>query len=118
MAKIELFRGDARTLPPVKILRSMWTPGGHLFFGAKSTPDDDITDANAILKKTLDDTHIDSVNSDATYVAYTIALLPADTTVAAGFYIGEFQFVDANGNPTTFTQVAVEITADINRRVT
>ncbi len=118
MAKIELFRGDARTLPPVKVLRSLWTSGGHLFFGAKLIPDADTTDAQAILKKKLDDTNIDSGNSDATYVAYTVSLTASDTTVAPGTYIGEFQFVDSNGLPTTFTQVPVVITADINRRVT
>ena len=92
-----------------------WIPGSTILFGAKVSVDDDITDASAVMKKKFTDDDIDS--TDAEYVYYTLKIDPDETTVEPRNYIGEFQFVDPDGRPTTYEQFDISVIADINRRV-
>lgn len=122
LAKVIIFRGDAKTWP-VRMSEDSWTPGGKLFFAAKKTVDDDVTDASAVIKKTMTDSDIVNSSSElyiAGYVTYEMDLTggtDGDTDVAPDSYIAEFQFVDSLGEPSTGTQFLLIVKGDINRRV-
>lgn len=108
MAKIEFKKGDGVThyfSMPV----DSWSAGGSLFFCAKTIPDNDVTDAAAVMDVEFDDTAIvDSSHPEyeADYVTYELDFDPADTdliTFTDGSkkkkYLGEFEFVPASGDP-------------------
>jgi hypothetical protein len=116
MAKsLKMFRGDAKSIT-VKIPIDQWTPGGSLFFAAKKVIDNDLVDSSAKMKKTINDTNI--VSTTTTDKVYGLSLSGTDTNIDPGEYIGEFQFVDSLGQPTTFQQFTIEVSGDVNRRTT
>lgn len=120
MALNGIFRGDSDTWT-LSVPLTLWSAGGKFFFALKSKGDVatvDLTDANAVVKKTYDDTYITSTT--ATDKVYTLSLLPTDTQgKEAGKYIGEFQWVSSDGNTVkTFSQFKYKLQADVNQRVT
>lgn len=115
MALLELYRGDAKTYP-AKVPTSIWTAGGKLMFAVKAAVDNVSDDTSAIIKKTLTDADITA--SDSKYKIYTLVLTSTDTDKNPGDYTGEFQYVDASGNATTYQQFTFRIAGDINRRTT
>lgn len=119
MASTGIYRGDSDTFT-LSIPLTIWSPGGKFFFALKNKGDIatvDLTDSNAILKKTYDDSFITATTSTDT--VYTLKLLPADTQgKTPGKFIAEFQWVSADGTMVkTFAQFKYEIKADINQRV-
>lgn len=115
MAKsLKMFRGDAKSIT-VNIPIDEWTPGGSIFFAAKKVIDNDLVDSSAKMKKSMNDTNITSTTS--VNKVYTLSLEKTDTNALdPGDYIGEFQFVDSVGRPTTFSQFTIEVLGDVNRR--
>lgn len=124
---IEFKKGDATTHYFQMPLDS-WTPGGSLFFTAKTKPDDDVTDAAAVIDASFGDAAIvDSSHEeyDAEFVTYELGFVPGDivnVSFADGSkkrsYMGEFQFVPTTGLPETFPGddfIDVVIYADIKR---
>lgn len=123
-------RGDGLT-HYFQIPISSWSAGGKLFFAAKPTVDDDITDAAAVIDKEFTDSDIvDSSHEmyDADYTTYELSFIPGDiVSITFGTdkrkkYLGEFQFVPVSGVPETFPgdddYIDVIIYADIKRGTT
>jgi hypothetical protein len=123
--KIEFKKGDGAT-HYCKIPAANWSAGGKLFFAAKALPDNDASDAEAVINKTF----TDSVVSDETiggvaYKTYTLAFVGADTGSIdmqgkkKRKFLGEFQFVPASGQPVSFPAdddfIDVIVYADIKR---
>ena len=124
---IEFKKGDANThyfQMPV----DSWTPGGSLWFAAKTKPDDDPTDALAVIDKSFDDTAIVGLSHemyDEQFVTYECEFLPADivnVSFADGSkkrtYMAEFQYVPVTGLPESFPGdefIDAIIYADIKR---
>ncbi len=118
-------KGDYVTGNYFKLPIDNYTPGGTLFFAAKPMPDNDATDAAAVIDKSFDDS---SVTIDATYATWDLIFEP-DDVVGVSFasgekvkkYLGEFQFVDSGGHPSSFPAgddyIQVNIYADIKRGV-
>ena len=105
---INFVRGDAIT-HTFNIPTSAWSSGGKLFFVAKPAIDDDNTDAAAVIKKSwTDGSTSDVVIGGVAYKQYACAFVPADTNsipsngAQNADYLGEFQWVNAAGVPTTF----------------
>jgi hypothetical protein len=126
--QMEFKKGDGQT-HYFSLPEESWTPGGTLWFAAKPIPDNDATDAAAVIDKSFDDTTI--VDSDheeyaAGFVTYQLEFLPGDIT-GVNFnngessleYLGEFQFVPDTGIPESFPPnneyINVIIYADIKR---
>lgn len=121
---MEFKKGD-RTIHYFKLPIADYSVGGTLFFAAKAGVDNDATDAAAIIDKSFDDTVVDT---DATYATWTLEFDPGDIT-GVNFsngekkktFLGEFQFVDSDGNPNTFPSddnfIEVIVYADIKRGV-
>lgn len=122
---MEFKKGDKVT-HYFKLPIANYSTGGKLFFAAKSAPDNDATDAAAVIDKSFTDS---VVAVDATYATWTLAFVAADI-IGVNFssgekkksYLGEFQFVDASGNVTSFPStddyIEVIIYADIKRKTT
>lgn len=105
---IEFTRGDAIT-HTFSMPADAWSAGGTLFFAAKPAIDDDNTDAAAVIKKSWGDGAVsDVVINGVAYKQYACTFAPADTnsipsnSAQSAQYLGEFQWVDASGVPTTF----------------
>lgn len=104
MARIEFKRGDGAT-HYFKMPSDSWSAGGMLRFAAKPIPDDDSTDAAALINVTFDDT---VVTDDGDYKKYTLDFVASDTdsilTSNAKYIklLGEFQWTPASGDPTTY----------------
>lgn len=124
-ATMRFKKGDGTT-KIVKIPIDAWSSGGTLFFAAKTQPDDDSTDAAAVIKKDFDDSY---VTTDSTWATYTLSFDPADTAnisfsdgSSERTYDGEFQFVPVSGDPVSYPgnddYIEVIVYADINRRTT
>lgn len=104
---------------------SLWSAGGKLFFTAKSVPDADASDGNAVINKTFTDLNV-SVGS--TYARYTCTFAPGDVNVSFSDgskkkkYLGEFQFVPTTNIPQTYPgndkYLEVVVYADIRRGIT
>jgi hypothetical protein len=107
-----------------------WSAGGTLWFAAKALVDNDTTDGAAVINKSFDDTCIvtDPTNENyATgFVTYELEFTPSDivgVTYTDGQkvkkYLGEFQYVDVDGEPQSFPNddsfIEVSIYADIKR---
>lgn len=102
-----------------------YSAGGTLFFAAKEDPDNDVTDAAAVIDVSFTDS---AVTTDATYATWALAFIPANLS-GINFidgekkktYIGEFQFVDSGGIVSTFPSddnfIEVIIYADVKRAV-
>lgn len=130
-AKIEFKKGDGIT-HYFKIPADAWTAGGKLMFAAKIQPDDDATDALAVIDKTFDDSVVTDETIDSVdYKVYTLRFIDTDTADVTfedhskrKTYIGEFQYVPAGetDEPETFPAddnfIQVIVYADIKRKVT
>lgn len=119
MATNTIFRGDSDSWT-MTVPLTLWTAGGKFYFGLKAKGlinAADATDANAVLKKTYDDTYITSTT--ATDKVYTLTLSHADTVdVTPGKYIAEFQWVNSGATVVkTFTQFKYTIKGDVNQRI-
>lgn len=102
-----------------------YTPGGELWFAAKSAVDNDSTDGQAKINKVFTD---DDVELTATQAIWTCVFNPGDI-VGVSFsseedsvdLLGEFQIVPAVGNPKSFPDdnnyIPVIVYADIKRGV-
>lgn len=113
-------RGDTRTLP-IAVPTSVYTTGASIFFTMKKTIDADVTDAQAVVKKTLTDANITSTT--ATLVNYLLTLAPADTTnVNPDSYRAEFEYVSADKTVVItypdpdVSLFFIQITGDVGRR--
>lgn len=108
-----------------------WSAGGSLQFAAKAAIDDDNTDAQAVIKKSFNDTNIVGPSDDMydpAYVTYRLDFLPADITgvtfgnAKSKKYLGEFQYIPTNNLPETFPSeddyIEVVIYADVKRSTT
>lgn len=103
-----------------KLPIASYATGGTLFFAAKSIPDNDNTDSLAVIDKSFTDS---VVTTNATHAIWTMDFDPADITAtftdgsSSKEYKGEFQYVDGDGNPTSFPSdddyINVIIYADI-----
>lgn len=128
---MEFKKGDANT-HYFQMLEDSWNAGSALFFAAKTKPDDDATDAAAVINKEFDDSAIvDSSHEmyEAGWVTYQLDFEPSDITnvsFADGSkkrtYLGEFQYVPTTNLPNTFPGddefIEVIIYADIRRSIT
>lgn len=122
MAKaLSIYRGDYKEYP-VKVPIAKYTAGGTVFFAAKNqdvidTDQADITDSDAVVKVQAGDAQIIETTSE--YVKYNLIFTPAATDQkVAGTYLGEIQYVNAAGRPTTYSpQFTFNLKADVNRRV-
>lgn len=115
-------RGDSRSFP-IAIPITTYSAGASIFFALKTTADNVLDDASAVLKKTLTDVNItstDSVNKN-----YLLNLTPTDTTgITPATYRAELEFVSADKTivisypDPNVTLWEFQITGDINRRTT
>lgn len=86
--------------------------GSTVFFTVKYEIDNDVTDANAIIKETV------TVHTDPTNGITHIPISKSDTDNAAiGVYIGDVQIVDVSNDVSSSQTFPVEITADVTRRI-
>ncbi len=125
---MEFKKGDGAT-HYFRIPEGSYNPGDTLFFAAKEVPDDDNTDAAAVINKSFNDSNI--VNSSheqyaAGYVTWQLDFVASDTS-AVSFsdnsekkeFKGEFQLVPAVGEPSSFPAddqyIEVIVYADIKR---
>jgi hypothetical protein len=105
---IEFTRGDG-VHHKFRIPTANWSAGGKLFFAAKQSIDDDLTDAAASINKSWDDTAVSNVTiGGVAYKEYDCYFPPSATNsiVSNGAsrldLLGEFQWVPAAGDPVTF----------------
>lgn len=121
---MEFKKGDRET-HYFKLPIADYSAGGTLFFAAKEVPDDDVTDAQAVINKPFTDS---VVVLDAVWATWTLVFNAGDITnvsFADGSsqktYEGEFQFVTSGGVPRSFPDnddyIEVIIYADIKRAV-
>lgn len=126
--EIDFTRGDAVT-HTFSIPTSSWSAGGKLIFGAKPVIDDDLTDGAAIIEKSWTDSAVsDVVINGVAYKQYACYFAPSDTNSIASNgaesaqYLGEFQWVNAAGVPTTFPATDPKLTCivyfDVIRKTT
>ena len=123
-------KGDGR-FHYFQIEGDAWSPGGTLFFTAKSKPDDDSADAAAVIDKSFTDSAIVGPGHEeylAGWVTYELEFLPediknvsfADGTTKKTFK-GEYQFILPGTPPNSFpdddSYIEVVIYADIKRGV-
>lgn len=93
--------GDTRSLP-ISIPASIYTTGSTILFGMKLALDSDLTDAKAVVKKTLTDANITS--QTALVVNYLMTLGTADTNqVTANTYYAGFKFVSEDETTTVIS---------------
>lgn len=124
---MEFKKGDAVT-HYFQMPIDSWTAGGKLFFAAKADPDDDNTDALAVIDKPFeDDAVVDSDHEmyDPLFATYELKFDPGDVTVSFSDgakkkkFLGEFQYVPTTGEPETFPGgddfLEVIVYADIKR---
>ena len=114
MAKIEMIRGDTRTITAT-FVDSSGSPldltGGEVFFtvNASSEPSDD---TSAVITK-----DVTSFSAPTTGVA-TITLASTDTnSITPGNYWYDVQFVSSGGVVTSLAKQKFIIKSDITRRV-
>lgn len=113
MAKIEIIRGDTRTITATFVDSSgapLDLTGGKVFFTVNSSnePSDD---SGAVITK-----DVTSFATPTSGVA-TITLASSDTTnVAPGTYWYDLQFVSAGGVVTSLEKAKFVVKADITRR--
>ena len=105
---MDFSRGDAIT-HEFLIPTDAWSSGGTLIFGAKPAIDDDATDAAAVIKEEwTDDVVTDVVVNGVAYKQYACLFPPSATSgilsngAESTDYLGEFKWIDSEGNPTTF----------------
>lgn len=115
--KIEMYRGDYREMV-AKLPIASYTEGGTMYFGAKLkslVSSADATDANAVVLVTATSPTL----VDEEYAHYTLVFEHATTsTKTPGRYIGETQYVDSSGRPTTFSpQVEFILLSDVVQTV-
>lgn len=110
-------RGDGSVVHTFSIPASAWTPGGTLFFGAKSVIDDDVTDAQAVIKQSWGDSAVtDVVINGIAYKQYACNFPSSATSdiqsngASEAQYLGEFEWVSAAGVPTTFPAAPPKLT--------
>lgn len=127
MANImEFVRGDGAN-HTFAMPASSFSAGGHLFFAAKTAPDDDNTDALAfILGDWTDSSVIDVVVAGIAYKKWACHFPPAATNsiVSNGAgsleLLGEFEFVPLAGDPITFPptddKIPVVVYFDLKRK--
>ena len=114
MARIIIIRGDTPTLNftitensnPVSLV------GATLYFTVKRKPDDDETDAKAIISKKVT-SHVDAVGGIT-----KIELTVSDTTKPPRDYRFDVQIKDSSGNITSTEYGLFRVLADITRRTT
>jgi hypothetical protein len=127
-AKFELKKVDGAT-HYAYIPAANWSSGGKLFFAAKEKPDNDGTDALAVINKSFTDSVVtDETVDSVAYKKYTLAFVAADTGSIdmqgkkKRKFLGEFQFVPSGGEPTTWPGddqfLDVIVYADIKRSTT
>lgn len=125
-ATMSFKRGDGRT-HYFQIPVESWSAGGKLFFAAKAQPDDDSTDAQAVINKTFTDDDIvdeSDFQYDPDFVTYALGFIESDTSsvpFASGdteeTFSGEFQYVPDGGQPMSYPDddnyIQVVVYADI-----
>lgn len=121
-------RGDGLT-HYFQVPEDSFVAGAKLFFAAKPQPDDDVTDAAAVIDKEFGDGDIVSPGHEQYlegFVTYELTFEPGDITgVSFGDgsskrkFKGEFQYVPDTGIPTSSPDddnfIDVVIFADIKR---
>lgn len=115
-------KGDHRT-HLFKLPIADYTTGGTLYFAAKEVPDNDVTDAAAVINKSFTDA---DVTTNATHAIWTCAFDPDDIS-GVNFedgedekeFKGEFQWVEDDGTrhsyPDNNSYIQVIVYADIKR---
>jgi len=115
MADLELKRGDDRTIQLTykdSDGNAIDITGYTVFFTVKSAIDNDTTDANAIISKTI------TSHSDPTNGITNIALTASDTNVTPGIYTADIQIKTGGGSISSSDRFSVSITGDVTRRTT
>ena len=112
---LEIIRGDDISLPftykdadGVAIDITGYT----IFFTAKAVIDDDVTDADAVIKKDVT-SHTNPTGGES-----LITLTDADTNVAPQNYLADIQLKDDSGNIASSGQFFLKVIADVTRRIT
>lgn len=124
---MEFKRGDAMS-KGFSIPAANFVPGGTLWFIAKSIPDNDNTDASAVIKKSFDDSVVtDVVRKGVSCKRWQLDFDRSDivnVTFLDGAkklkFLGEFQYVPlGGGSPTSYPAddkfIEVYIYADLMR---
>lgn len=114
--------GDTRSLP-IAVPISIYSAGSTLLFGMKLVLDTDLTDAAAVVKKTLTDSNITSTT--ATTVNYLMELGTTDTnTVTPATYFAGFKMVSEDETTTVISYpdpsvsiFKIQITSPTNNRL-
>lgn len=125
---MEFVRGDGAN-HTFSMPTANWTPGGRLFFAAKTAIDDDNTDAAAVIQGDWDDDATTDVTiGGVAYKRYACYFPPSATNTIlsegaeSAEYLGEYQFVPSGGDPVTFPakdpKIDVILYFDIKRKVT
>lgn len=126
MARRTIYRGDSDEWT-LSVPLTIWSAGGKFFFAVKAKGDInevDATDANAVIKKTFDDTYIS--DTTATDKIYSLYLLPSETVDATpAKYKAQFKWMnsaaiadisDTAARAKTFEQFDYQIKGNINQR--
>jgi len=124
---LQLVRGSGATRT-VSLPISLYVVGSTLRFTAKPVPDNDPTDAAAVINKTFTDADVDIV-SNPLYAIYTMTFIPSDTSgisfdttsgVTQNVYVGQIKYTplggepiyfpgpDSSGRPITYIKVTVD----------
>lgn len=116
MAKLTMYRGDARSYSAT--VTTAFDSAAEVHFAVKdpSVVDAiDATDSNALF--TVDATSANAVDNGDGTVTYTFDITKELTTgKAPGKYKAEIEYVDGDGNPTTYDPIDFVLKADINQR--
>jgi hypothetical protein len=106
--QIDFTRGDAVT-HTFSMPADAWSSGGTLRFMAKPVIDDDNTDGAAVISQEWNDTVVTDVTiGGVAYKQYACYFPPSATNsidsggAQSAQYLGEFQWTNASGIPTTF----------------
>jgi hypothetical protein len=123
---LQLVRGSGATRT-VSLPISLYVTGSTLRFTAKPAPDNDLTDAAAVINKTFNDSDVDT-SSNPLYAIYTMTFIPSDTTgitfdTSSGqtqiIYAGQIKYTPLGGEPVYYpgsnNYIQVIIDADIPR---
>lgn len=126
MATMAFTRGDGAN-HTCAIPTSSWSAGGKLFFAAKVAPDDDNTDALALIQGQWTDAAVtDVVINGVAYKQYACHFPPSATNsivsdgASSATYEGEFQYVPSGGGdpvtaPADDNKIQVTLYFDIKR---
>lgn len=126
---MEFTRGDGAN-HTCAIPTANWTSGGTLFFAAKPSPDDDNTDASAVIQGQWTDANVsDTVINGVAHKVYACHFPPSATNsilsngAPSATYEGEFQFVPSGGGdpitaPADDNKIEVILYFDIKRETT